>query len=177
MVNVKPMGKSTARVTRVGNSFAVSIQRNSITARDVLANIEEVISQAEVALSLLEETDGKTPAAPPKARPNPRGDRMSFDAFMDALEGALSRSVQRVRVTAGSSFVKLESVRNGHRVYISKGKLAVGRVDSTLPPESIPGAKSPGFRNGKIASWLPPEPDAVAKAIELLASDSLIPLL
>ena len=100
----------------------------------------------------------------------------AFRQFMAALQAAIEEVGPAVEVSQTVGWVKIESMRNGHKVYVSKGKLAVGRIDSTLPPGLVTGSQKPGRYNGRIASWLPADTGAVAEAIRLLADSSLKPL-
>ncbi len=95
-------------------------------------------------------------------------ERHAFHRFMDALKGPLTRYGARIEVRENRNFVKLESKINGHRVYINKGKVKVGRVDTTLPTNLIPGAVRPTHINGRIMSWIPATVQSVTLAIELL---------
>lgn len=97
----------------------------------------------------------------------------AFQRFMVELAPALKGLGDRIRIQHNVSWIKIESMVNGHKVYISKGKLAVGRIDSTLPPDLVPGARHAGRYNGRIASWLPADPDSVSKAITLLGSEQV----
>lgn len=95
--------------------------------------------------------------------------RPAFEAFMIALREPLRRS--GASVTEITGWVKIQG-RQGHKIYIAKTVTGVSRIESTLDPRLIPGARPPdqGRRNGRIASWIPARSEAVAAAIELLGS-------
>lgn len=97
-----------------------------------------------------------------------QGGRPAFEQFMAALKDPLRRAGKRVRVTEIKGWVKIEG-QQGHKVYISKTKTGVSRVESTLDPSMIEGAQPPDRPNGRIASWIPAYPDVVGEAIGLLA--------
>lgn len=148
--------------------FFQAMKKNSVTSQEVLRVINEAIAKCELALNLMGE-----PAANEQA---PKSDgQEAFKRFMAALGDALHRAGDMVTVSDNVSWVKIEG-RNGHRVYVAKGKNSVGRVDSTLPPDVVPGAMPAGRRNGRIASWLPASTEAVARAIEIIASNACKPL-
>ena len=154
-----------AEITQVSNviygRFADRLKVGGAVDKDhALKVIELSIARIEHLLAELETGEG----------------RIAFKRFMSYLQDPLTKVKGMVRIKNNASWVKIESILNGHRIYISKGKVAVGRVDSTLPPELIEGAKAPGRRNGRIASWIPAEPAAVAAAIQLLGSSTIKPL-
>ncbi len=97
--------------------------------------------------------------------------KMAFEEFMAQLSGALRRAGNNVDISENAAWVKIESRRNGHKVYVAKGKTSVNRVESTLPPELIPGATEPDRKNGRIASFIPADPRVVGEAIRHLAVD------
>jgi hypothetical protein len=97
-----------------------------------------------------------------------REGRVAFEEFMAQLSGILRKAGDAVDVTEHSRWVKIESRKNGHKVYVAKGKNQVNRIESTLPPELIPGATEPDRKNGRIASYIPAEPKAVTTAIRAL---------
>lgn len=119
-----------------------------------LARIEAILAEMEGRGRATKEEDG----------------REAFIRFMEALKAPLARQRGRVSVSETSGFVKLTSLVNGHRIYVSKGKLRVGRIDSTLPLGMVPGSVRPTYYNGRIASWLPADTRSVARAIELLGN-------
>lgn len=94
----------------------------------------------------------------------------AFQGFMARLAEAIDRGGRTLHVTENAAWVKIESTKNGHKIYISKGKNQVNRVESTLPPEIITGATEPGRPNGRIASWIPAEVGAVEEAIDALST-------
>lgn len=93
---------------------------------------------------------------------------MAFEAFMGKLGDVLKRAGESVRVTELEGWIKIEG-KQGHKVYITKTKTVVNRVESTLDPDLIKGA-TPMAGNGRIASVLPPNTRAVGEAIKLLAT-------
>jgi hypothetical protein len=97
-----------------------------------------------------------------------RGGKVAFEEFMAQLEGVIRKAGDNIDVTEHSRWVKIESLKNGHKVYIAKGKNQVSRIESTLPPNLVPGAVEPDRKNGRIASYLPPDPKAVSVAIRQL---------
>lgn len=100
----------------------------------------------------------------------------AFEEFMAELAGVLKKARDSVSVTEHARWVKIEGVKNGHKVYVSKGKNQVNRIESTLPPNLIPGATEPDRKNGRIASYIPADPKAVATAIrQLVQYDEKIP--
>lgn len=133
---------------------------------------EQTLDAVDMALARIEailaEMEGR-------GHPKREDGREAFLQFMEVLRGPLARQEDRVRVSETSGFVKLTSLVNGHRVYVSKGKLRVGRVDCTLPPGLVPGSVRPTYYNGRIASWLPADTVSVAKAIELLGDSDIPP--
>jgi hypothetical protein len=95
----------------------------------------------------------------------------AFEQFMAALRDPLRKAGRKVRVTEIAGWVKIEG-QQGHKVYIAKTVTGVSRVESTLDPKLVKGAKAPDEgrrRNGRIASWLPARPESVAQAIDVLA--------
>ncbi len=96
------------------------------------------------------------------------GGRVAFEEFMAQLSGILRKAGDAVEVTEHSRWVKIESRKNGHKVYVAKGKNQVNRIESTLPPEAVPGATEPDRKNGRIASFIPADPKAVSAAIRAL---------
>lgn len=96
------------------------------------------------------------------------GGQVAFEEFMAQLEGVIRKAGDNVDVTEHSRWVKIESMKNGHKIYIAKGKNQVSRIESTLPPNLVPGAVEPDRKNGRIASYLPPDPKAVSVAIRQL---------
>lgn len=96
------------------------------------------------------------------------GSKVAFEEFMAQLEGVIRKAGDNIDVTEHSRWVKIESRKNGHKVYISKGKNQVSRIESTLPPNLVPGSVEPDRKNGRIASYLPPDPKAVSVAIRQL---------
>ena len=100
---------------------------------------------------------------------------LAYEEFMARLKSTLDKAGASVQVSENAAWIKIESRRNGHKVYLAKGKTQVNRIESTLPPEAVPGAVEPDRKNGRIASWIPADLGAVTVAIRQLAtSDSII---
>ncbi len=99
----------------------------------------------------------------------PHEGRVAFEEFMAQLQGQLKRAGASVDVTENARWVKIESRRNGHKIYVAKGKTQVNRIESTIPPDLIPGAEEPDRKNGRIASYLPADPKVIGEAIRHLA--------
>jgi hypothetical protein len=99
----------------------------------------------------------------------PDASRAAFEGFMAELQGVLKKAGNTVSVTEHARWVKIEGVKNGHKVYVAKGKNHVSRIESTLPPNLVPGAVEPDRKNGRIQSYIPADPKAVAAAIRQLA--------
>jgi hypothetical protein len=95
--------------------------------------------------------------------------RVAFEQFMAQLSGVLKRAGNTVDVTENARWVKIESKKNGHKIYVAKGKTQVNRIESTLPVDLVPGAEEPDRKNGRIASYLPADPKVVSDAIRHLA--------
>lgn len=99
----------------------------------------------------------------------------AFEEFMDELSPSIQRGGNRLRVTLNEGYVKIESLHNGHKVYIAKGVTTVSRVESTIPPSMLDGAAEPDRPNGRIASWIRADVQSVSKAIDFLVdSDEMI---
>jgi hypothetical protein len=96
------------------------------------------------------------------------GTRAAFEEFMAQLNGVLRKAGDNLTVTEHARWVKIESKVNGHKIYVAKGKNQVNRIESTLPPELVPGAVDPDRKNGRIASYIPADPKAMATAIRAL---------
>lgn len=97
------------------------------------------------------------------------GGRVAFEEFMAQLSGVLKKAGNTVDVSENARWVKIESRKNGHKIYVAKGKTQVNRVESTLPPDLVAGSEEPDRKNGRIASYLPPDPKSVGEAIRHLA--------
>jgi len=132
----------------------------SHTSRErALSEIDSALSRIE---GLLTELKGEGPDS-----------GFAFRKFMDSLRPAITRLGTRVEVVENSAFMQIRSAVNGHRIYISKGKVVVGRIDSTIPLGYVEGSVPPKHHNGNIRSWIPADTEAVSKAIELLGMSSL----
>ena len=104
----------------------------------------------------------------------PRAALPAFKQFMLALREPLERAGSSVSVSTLTGWVKITSL-DGHKIYIAKTVTGVSRVESTLPPELIPGAQPPDPStrpNGRIASWIPARPEVVARALGIRAAGS-----
>ena len=93
---------------------------------------------------------------------------MAFEAFMGRLNAVLARYADSLKVTELEGWMKIEGPQ-GHKIYITKTKTVVNRVESTLDPDLIKGAEA-STGNGRIASVLPATTKAVAEAVRLLAT-------
>ncbi len=175
------------RVTRENLLEAVVAARNAAESAEHAAHAAAVV--ADHALAALEsEVDEDAPepiieSEEPVTGPGPSamatghgmlrsgtrsGSRMSFEQFMAALQDPIRRAGPKIRVTEITGWIKIEG-QQGHKLYVSKTKTGVSRVESTLSPEMIDGALPPDRRNGRIASWIPAQVGPVADAIDLLA--------
>ena len=130
---------------------------------------EETLSAIDVALSRI---DGVL-AELGSERESGSDSRFAFRKFMDRLRRPIASQGERVEVLEGSAYMQIRSRVNGHRIYISKGKTSVGRVESTIPLGYINGSIQPTHHNGNIKSWMPAEVGLVSKAIELLGMERL----
>lgn len=135
----------------------------------VLNLIEQVVARVERVLREMEMEDGEREERATEGQ-------VAFERFMARLKAPIEAAHGRVSVKSNVAWIKIESRVNGHKVYISKGKFNVGRVDSTIPHELILGARRAPEGNGRIASWLPADEQTVAEAIELLGDDRMDPL-
>lgn len=97
-----------------------------------------------------------------------QGGMVAFEEFMAQLAGVLKKAGDNVNVTEHARWVKIESRKNGHKIYVAKGKNQVNRIESTLPADLVPGSSEPDRKNGRIASYIPADPKAVATAIRAL---------
>jgi hypothetical protein len=152
------VGKIIDMATR--GEIVAFLPTKTVDRGEALRLLAESISKCERLMALLE-------------RERPTEDRSAYAAFMRRLAPTLEECGERLRVTPNVTWLKIEGMTTGHRVYISKGKFAVNRVDSTLPPEVVPGAVTPTNRNGRIASWLPADAETVAYAIRLISAPKL----
>lgn len=156
------VGKIIDMATR-GEIVAYLPTKTVVDKRDLMRDLAKSIADAERLLALIEQA------------PAVQEERMAFHAFMSRLEPTIRECSDRVKVISNVSWIKIEGLTTRHKVYISKGKLAVNRVDSTLPPEAVPGAVVPTGKNGRIASWLPADAESVAYAVRLISSDETPP--
>ena len=105
----------------------------------------------------------------PKVTPTPASG-VAYEEFMSALKPTLDRLKGQLSVEEKAGWMKIEGVKSHERVYVAKGKRSVNRITCTLPPNAVEGAEEPSSYNGLIQSWLPATPEAVSKAIELIAN-------
>lgn len=172
----EPTPTRTRRITADDLSKAAEAAREAATAASNAAEAVAVaLESGEVDEDLIgfEEGPGVPSSEPPPQQD--RGGKVAFEEFMAQLSGALRRAGDNVSVTEHSRWVKIESKRNGHKVYVAKGKNQVNRIETTLPPDLVPGAMEPDRKNGRIAAYLPADPKVVASAIQqLVRSDQQI---
>lgn len=135
---------------------------------------EETLEAVDIALSRIEGVLAGIEEA--KAGAANTDSRFAFRQFMARLRKPIAEQEGRVQVVENSAFMQIRSLVNGHRIYVSKGKVVVGRVDSTLPLGYVPGSMHPQHYNGSIRSWIPADIEPVSKAIELLGMEKLPPL-
>lgn len=95
----------------------------------------------------------------------------AYEAFIDALKERVGEAIwDGIHVEEQSTWVKLEGKESGQRLYIAKTSTVVSRVESTLPPEAVPGCTQPDKVNGNIRSWVPANEEACAEAIRVIAA-------
>lgn len=97
--------------------------------------------------------------------------KVAFEEFMAKMAGTLKKAGNSVEVSEKAGWIKIESTKNGHKIYVSKGKNKVSRIESTLSPDLVEGATEPDRRNGRIASLIPANTEAVESAIDHLVND------
>ena len=97
----------------------------------------------------------------------------AFRQFMERLRDPIAAQGGRVTVIENAAFMQIRSAVNGHRLYISKGKTAVGRIESTIPLGYVEGAIAPKHPNGGIRSWIPADVESVSQTIGLLGMERL----
>jgi hypothetical protein len=160
------------RITGDDLSKAAEAARDAASAASVAADALSVaIEQHEIDENRVGKGAGAGAEPPVYPLGQTSSGRVAFEQFMGALRSAIKQAGPAVQVTDHARWVKIESTKNGHKVYVAKGRTQVGRVESTLPPELVVGAESPSTPNGKIASYIPVDPGSVAIAIGHLASD------
>jgi len=154
-------------LTKAAEAAREAAQAASNAAEAVVAALESGdIDEALVGME--RERDG-TASDQSQTQGGEDGGLVAFEEFMAQLSGILRKVGDAVEVTEHSRWVKIESRKNGHKVYVAKGKNQVNRIESTLPPELVPGATEPDRKNGRIASFIPADPKAVSVAIRALA--------
>ena len=174
-------GNDSGEIVRPRKITADDLSKAAEAAREAAAAATTAAEAVVVALEsgeVDEELVGIESGEPMSASlaPPEKPGEVAFEEFMAQLSGVLRKAGDAVSVTEHSRWVKIESKRNGHKVYVAKGKNQVNRVESTLPPNLVPGAVEPDRKNGRIASYIPADPKAVAQAIRQLAqSDDKIP--
>ena len=148
-------GASIERALGLDAGPGLDREKKLVVIDSALSRIETILTEMEAEQA--SKTDG----------------RFAFRQFMARLRRPILEQLGRVEVAEHSAFMQIRSRVNGHRIYISKGKLVIGRVDSTLPVGYVPGAVVPKHRNGNIRSWIPADVEVVSKAIELLGMKRL----
>lgn len=124
----------------------------------------------------LSQAQQQQPPAQGRTRTRERDGKSAFEEFMTTLRQPIRQGGNKLRVTDNAGFVKIESLRNGHKIYIAKTKTVVNRIESTIPPDMIMGALEPERDNGRIVSLLPADPAVITDAIHFLVeSDERIP--
>ncbi len=98
--------------------------------------------------------------------------RRSFREFIGRLRGPIGDQEGRLEVRERPLRVDIRSLVNGHRVRISCGKLAAGRVETSFPPGCIADASPPTVPSVGTRSWIPADVSSVIEAIGLLGSDT-----
>ncbi len=156
-------------LTRAAEAAREAAQAASNAAEAVVVALES--GDIDESLVGMEREREGTATEQPQGRGGGGGEgqgKVAFEEFMAQLSGILRKAGDAVDVTEHSRWVKIESRKNGHKVYVAKGKNQVNRIESTLPPELIPGATEPDRKNGRIASFIPADPKAVTVAIRAL---------
>lgn len=162
-----------------GGEPVPTVNRKRITADDLREAATAAAAASQVLAQALEEggidealigRDFQEPAPPPQSQQG-HGGRIAFEQFMAHLTGVLRRYGDKIQVSDNARWVKIESIKNGHKVYVAKGKTQVNRIESTLTPDMVPGSTAPDRVNGRIASYIPADPKSVAEAIRHLAVD------
>ncbi len=142
--------------------------------------VQSAVAASEVALAAIEqgEESGPHPVGAkgqvpreldPVPHPRGDGDNMSLDQFMAKLRPIIELAGHRIKVTENKSWVKI--VGQHDKIYVARGKLKVGRVESTLTPDVVLGSVAPPQEreNGLIKSWIPADSMAVGEAIRHIA--------
>lgn len=153
--------------------------RHAVRAMEEAAERNRRMLEAQVARLRVRGTrevvvDGRRYSLGGRVYPHPIGDGafLTFDMFMERLRPVMEPLLPWLLVVDNRTWTKVESLRSGHRVYISRGKLAVGRVETTLEPELVPGSLRPPRPNGLIRSFLPADTGAVGQAIRIMCEPS-----
>jgi hypothetical protein len=154
-------------LTRAAEAAVKAAEAAGAAAEVVAAGIEGMdqpsASQTPVVARTATGGGRRGPALPP-------GAPMAFEAFMAALDSAIKKAGPAIHVSENAGWVKIEGPTQ-QRIYITKTKTLVNRVETTLAPELIEGAEAvPVGSNGKIASRLPADPEIVSEAIRLLVT-------
>lgn len=165
-------GNGPARGRRITADDLSKAAEAAKEAAQAASNAAEAVAVAlesgEVDESLIGMEEA-TPSSHPPSRAQPSGGQVAFEEFMAQLSGVLRKAGDNVTVTEHSRWVKIEGVKNGHKIYVAKGKNTVNRIECTLSPDLVHGAVESDRKNGRIASYLPADPKAVAEAIQVLA--------
>lgn len=109
-------------------------------------------------------------ADPPTEEPEGPPAEKAYETFLRDLRVRLGDELwANITVTDQRSWVQLAGPSD--RVYVAKSATVPPRVECTLEPEMVEGAQEPIRRNGRIRSLLPPDVEAVAQAITIIAAD------
>lgn len=164
-----PTPGRSRRITADDLSKAAEAAREAAAAASTAAEAVVVaLESGEVDDTVIQDVDDQGRGGQGQRGQQQSGGQVAFEEFMAQLEGVIRKAGDNVDVTEHSRWVKIESMKNGHKIYIAKGKNQVSRIESTLPPNLVPGAVEPDRKNGRIASYLPPDPKAVSVAIRQL---------
>lgn len=174
----EPMPTRGRRITADDLTKAAEAARDAATAASNAA--ETIVAALESGAGgnqdLLQEIDESQIGEDEVSTPAPEdrgggGGKVAFEEFMAQLSGALRRGGGNLDVSENAAWVKIESLKNGHKIYVAKGKTSVNRVESTLPPNLVPGATEPDRKNGRIVSFLPADPKVIGEALRFLLQD------
>lgn len=95
----------------------------------------------------------------------------AYEKFIEAIRNRVGPDVwDGISMEEQASWVKLEGKLSGERVYIARTVNTVSRVESTLPPEAVPGCTKPDRMNGSILSWVPANEETCAEVVTLIAT-------
>ena len=112
--------------------------------------------------------EGATSEPPPEPEGPPA--EKAYETFLRDLRSRLGDELwAHITVTDQRSWVQLAGPSD--RVYVAKSANVPPRVECTLDYSLIEGAQEPIRRNGRIRSLLPPDVEAVAQAVTIIAAD------